>query len=314
MLFNLEDYLQETEIYVENENTIREYVTPLEKSNMFFNQYPEIKEDIKKFIQNLYDKKYIKDLEPLYLFDKELKLIKYMLPVIVQNFVNLYERKYDDVLNFTTIRNSNNILAYKIDFLMNTIVPKNKIFVKVSKNVNYFLNKDRQTKYNIINLIFDNLKIDSFVLDTLLGTYMYDYSELSEEKLKLYIFNKNFDKLPKELIENFLDKRKIKYYYDKGYITLKNMDNYYEFKKELGDYCVFKAIIKDEYDYDIIIDNNIFSDIFKTIINGEYIVSIIDDYGNYKNIKIDNGNAIENLKHYMQYANIKSEKCKLLKL
>lgn len=85
------------------------------------------------------------------------------------------------------------------------------------------------------------------------------------------------------------------------------MSNWYEFKKLYSasnlDDCIFKAYVVDENTYRIITDeNDLFKDIFLSIIKGTYTMStIISDNGisKYEDIKIDNQDAIKNLQQYI---------------
>lgn len=86
------------------------------------------------------------------------------------------------------------------------------------------------------------------------------------------------------------------------------MIKWYEFKKlyvaSNTDNCMFKAYIADKDTYKIILeDNNLFSNIFLSIINGSYIMSpiIYDKEGipKYEYIKIDNHDAIKNIQKYI---------------
>lgn len=191
---------------------------------------------------------------------------------------------------------------------MNTIKKGNNKYVLIDTSVNNYLNNNKKIKFNLINSLFDFYIINNFIINTIIGTYDYDYKIKSIKELKQFLLKNKFDKLPKDLIEEYLDNEHILYDYIDNKIILKNMNGYYEFRKNLGDYCVFKAYIKDEYDYNIVIDElNVFSNIFKMIIKGEYSES---DF----NIKIDNKNAIENIKQYMQYADKRNKKYKLIKL
>lgn len=79
--------------------------------------------------------------------------------------------------------------------------------------------------------------------------------------------------------------------------------NWYEFKKlytaSNPDDCLFHAYVADKDNYRIIIDeNNIFKDIFLSIISGSYkMYPIIKK--SYKEISINSGDAIQNLREYI---------------
>lgn len=85
------------------------------------------------------------------------------------------------------------------------------------------------------------------------------------------------------------------------------MNSWYEFKKLYSasnpDNCIFKAYVVDENTYRIIIDeDDLFKDIFLSIIKGTYMMSTIvsdNDMLKYKDIKIDNQDAIKNLQQYI---------------
>lgn len=96
--------------------------------------------------------------------------------------------------------------------------------------------------------------------------------------------------------------------------------NWYEFKKlytaSNPDDCLFHAYVADKDNYRIIIDeNNIFTEIFLSIITGEYIVSPIVLENNkliYNHIQINNQDAIENLKQYINNINNQNIKEKFI--